>query len=81
MCPLYLYCVDSEPDSALSAPLVTLLESTVIPQMQLLRNFEPLRSALKIEVFPPLIEGHLGSSIDFFDVAASDAWCDSFQSK
>jgi hypothetical protein len=49
--------------------------------MQLLKKFEPLRSALKVQIFPSLFEGQPGSYIDFFDVVGSDAWCDDFQSK
>ena len=58
-----------------------LLESTVIPQIRLLQNFEPFQSALKIKIFPSLVEDQPGLSIDLFDIGASDTWYDGLQSK
>jgi hypothetical protein len=78
---LYLYKADINTDSALSESLVTLLKSTVIPQIERLRNFELLRSALKFDIFSPLLDGSPTVRVDFFDVAASDALCDGFQTK
>lgn len=52
----------------------------MIPQIQLLCQFEPLRSVLKIDIFPP-VKGTTGFYIDFFDIKTSDRWCDEFQTK
>lgn len=53
----------------------------MLPQIKRLRNFQALRSALVFDIFPALPDGSAAVSVDFFDIAASDALCAGFQIK
>ncbi|KIM85861.1 hypothetical protein PILCRDRAFT_5480 [Piloderma croceum F 1598] len=68
-------------DSGLSEPLIKMVSETLIPQIQLLRNFKPLQSILRFDVFPPHADGSLDAPLCFFDVENMDVLTSTLQTK
>jgi hypothetical protein len=54
---------------------------TIVPQIRRLRNFVPLRSILRYDIFANVSEDQPECCIDFFDVESMDALCDRYQTK
>ena len=68
-------------ESTLSLSLVNMMRDVIIPQIYRLRNFEPLREALRFEIFQRLPDGAPDFILDFSDIVSSDLSTDAFKTK